>query len=75
MSKIALVQELVHGERRRQQVELAHALARGTDVGRDLVAIPELRLEIGMNSLSITSFDFASGASRSNTSAGSSEIL
>ena len=37
----------MHGERRRQQVELAHALARGTDVGRDLVAIPELRLEIG----------------------------
>ncbi len=74
MAKIPLVEELVHGERRRQEVELVHSLAGRGDVGRDLVAVPQLGLEVGTNSLSITSFDFASGASRSKTSAGSSEI-
>ena len=47
MAKVALVEELVHRERRRQQVELAHPLAGGADVGGDLVAVPELRLEVG----------------------------
>ena len=74
VAQVALVQELVHRERRRQEIEIAHPLAGGADVGGDLVAVPELGLEIGTNSFSITSFDFASGASRSKISAGSSEI-
>ena len=75
MAKVALVEVLVHRERGREQVEVLHALAGRADVGGDLVAVPELGLEVGTNSLSITSFDFASGARRSNTSSGSSEIL
>ena len=47
MAEVALVQELVHGERRRQEVELAHALAGRADVGGDLVAVPQLGLEVG----------------------------
>ena len=46
MTEVALVQDLVHRERRRQQVELAHPLAGSGDVGRELVAVPELGLEI-----------------------------
>ena len=47
VAEVALVEVLVHGERRGEQVELLHPLACGADVGGDLVAVPELRLEIG----------------------------
>ena len=47
MPQVALVEVLVHRERRRQEVELLHPLAGRTDVGSDLVAVPELGLEVG----------------------------
>ena len=46
VAEVALVEELVHRERRRQEVELAHPLAGSADVGRDLVTVPELGLEV-----------------------------
>ena len=47
MAQVALVEVLVHRERRRQEVELLHPLAGRADVGGDLVAVPELGLEVG----------------------------
>ena len=44
--EVALVEKLVHGERGREQVELLHALAGRGDVLGDLVAVPQLGLEI-----------------------------
>jgi hypothetical protein len=46
--EVAAGEVLLDRERRRQQVELVEPAARGGDVGRDLVAAPELRLEVGV---------------------------
>ena len=47
VAQVALVEVLVHGERRGEEVELVHPLPCRADVGGDLVAVPELGLEIG----------------------------
>jgi hypothetical protein len=45
--EVALVEVLVDGEGRREEIEFLHALAGGADVRGHLVAVPELGLEIG----------------------------
>ena len=45
--ELALVQEVLDRERRGEEVEVAHPLAGGDDLLGHLVALPELRLEVG----------------------------
>ena len=48
MAEVAAREVLLDRERRREQVELVEPAPGLADVGRDLVAAPELRLEVGM---------------------------
>ena len=47
MAEVALADQLLHGERRREEAELVEPPARLGDGGGDLVAVPQLGLQVG----------------------------